>query len=152
MLTSFYLCWHVYFYVCSHWKALKNGNDSSFISWSLWYCLFCTTISLWFQCLLKTLNKLNTGTNQGLREKNISYNTIMIRFIFWHVFFSKVNLNSTYQLNTKIYLSVIYQLNTKIYLNNWRVSKLSYNVLKKKTHLINIWITKTQGWMLKQAN
>lgn len=64
-------------------------------------------------------SQVYTGTNQGLREKNISYNTIMIRFIFWHVFF----LNSTYQLNTKIYL------------NNWRVSKLSYNVLKKKNPL-----------------
>lgn len=135
MLTSFYLCWHVYFYVCSHWKALKKSERLEF-----YFLKFVILSVLHYYKLMVSMSSQNsqvyTGTNQGLREKNISYNTIMIRFIFWHVFF----LNSTYQLNTKIYL------------NNWRVSKLSYNVLKKKTHLINIWITKTQGWMLKQAN
>lgn len=135
MLTSFYLCWHVYFYVCSHWKALKKWERLEF-----YFLKFVILSVLHYYKLMVSMSSQNsqvyTGTNQGLREKNISYNTIMIRFIFWHVFF----LNSTYQLNTKIYL------------NNWRVSKLSYNVLKKKTHLINIWITKTQGWMLKQAN
>lgn len=136
MLTSFYLCWHVYFYVCSHWKALKKSERLEF-----YFLKFVILSVLHYYKLMVSMSSQNsqvyTGTNQGLREKNISYNTIMIRFIFWHVFF----LNSTYQLNTKIYL------------NNWSVSKLSYNVLKKKkTHLINIWITKTQGWMLKQAN
>ena len=135
MLTSFYLCWHVYFYVCSHWKALKKWERLKF-----YFLKFVILSVLHYYKLMVSMSSQNsqvyTGTNQGLREKNISYNTIMIRFIFWHVFF----LNSTYQLNTKIYL------------NNWRVSKLSYNVLKKKTHLINIWITKTQGWMLKQVN
>ena len=135
MLTSFYLCWHVYFYVCSHWKALKKSERLEF-----YFLKFVILSVLHYYKLMVSMSSQNsqvyTGTNQGLREKNISYNTIMIRFIFWHVFF----LNSTYQLNTKIYL------------NNWRVSKLSYNVLKKKTHLINIWITKTQGWMLKQVN
>lgn len=136
MLTSFYLCWHVYFYVCSHWKALKKRERLEF-----YFLKFVILSVLHYYKLMVSMSSQNsqvyTGKNQGLREKNISYNTIMIRFIFWHVFFF---LNSTYQLNTKIYL------------NNWRVSKLSYNVLKKKTHLINIWITKTQGWMLKQAN
>lgn len=136
MLTSFYLCWHVYFYVCSHWKALKKWERLEF-----YFLKFVILSVLHYYKLMVSMSSQNsqvyTGKNQGLREKNISYNTIMIRFIFWHVFFFLTLLTSSTQ--------------RFIWTTEGLVSWVTM-FWKKKTHLINIWITKTQGWMLKQAN
>lgn len=73
MLTSFYLCWHVYFYVCSHWKALKKWERLEF-----YFLKFVILSVLHYYKLMVSMSSQNsqvyTGKNQGLREKNISYN------------------------------------------------------------------------------
>lgn len=152
MLTSFYLCWHVYFYVCSHWKALKKWERLEF-----YFLKFVILSVLHYYKLMVSMSSQNsqvyTGTNQGLREKNISYNTIMIRFIFWHVFFFLKWILTLLTSSTQRFICQLFISSTQRFI--WTTEGLVSWVTmfwKKKTHLINIWITKTQGWMLKQAN